>query len=450
MADSNVVKLVLIYLVIGGCLRHVVVEYKGLKNVLFDTSNDNAKSKIHSSPNNMTIEEETSANISSNDAIDCTKVRGVYGEWIVDDNYARQVQYIPLDGFRQQQWIQKQQKATSRKKKTVVINNVTEFLPQTRYAWKETRYPQCQPQIFTKSGFCSVLQRLDITNVYMVGDSMMRAQWMSLVGMLGFRKKDKVTSYMQVISCPSGYTFTLTRDRSRLASIPPPPNDANVTVRIDTWGFDSIQVIPEYGQVGISQCPVEPASQRIKLPASKRKYKSNNGACPWIDEYSSLEGRTLLILNQGAAYHATKTFELMFDTVLEALDNTTKRNDIAFFRSVSAGHGDCFNHSRYQDKAPLSSFDEYLELAETTKYSWNLFRHYNAYVESRLKQHKTGYPLRYLNIFNISALRNDGHTAANDCLHYEMPSVVDWWNHLLYSNLLDIASKEEEERRGVE
>jgi hypothetical protein len=137
----------------------------------------------------------------------------------------------------------------------------------------------------------------------------------------------------------------------------------------------------------------------------------------------------------------------MFDAVLEALDNVTskhKRDDVAFFRSTSAGHHDCFNNSRYPS-APLSTFHQYLEYGETTRYSWNLFKFYNQYAENRLKQRQgrnNVFPLRYLNIFNMTALRNDGHKAANDCLHYELPAVVDWWNHLLYTNLLDIAASE--------
>jgi hypothetical protein len=362
------------------------------------------------------------------------KVRGVYGKWVQDYEYAAQVQYIPILGFRQRQWHRKHMRKFANKT----------FLPQTTYAWKETKYPQCQMQVMTKDGFCSILKTLNITNVYMAGDSMMHEMWMSFIGLLGLEKDVEVGNTMK---CPGNFTFRLFFDRTVLASIPPPP--INSTVNIDQWGQDSIKVVPSYGQVAISQCPVQPSLERAHIKRMRNyKHITNNGACPWVKEYESLEGRTLLVVNQGAAYHARETFNRMFDRVVEALDNVTKRNDIAFFRATSPAHHDCFNDSRYP-KAPLANFDEYVSIAETSRYSWNLFRFYNEYAENRLKERerrKDVFPLRFMNIFNMTALRHDGHKAATDCLHYELPAAVDWWNHMLFTNLLDIAaqgSKEE-------
>jgi len=52
----------------------------------------------------------------------------------------------------------------------------------------------------------------------------------------------------------------------------------------------------------------------------------------------------------------------------------------------------------------------------------------------------------------MTVLRNDGHLGgeecanepcrenieSNDCFHYFLPGPVDWWNHLLYNNLMDL------------
>ncbi|KAL7538462.1 hypothetical protein ACHAXR_008572 [Thalassiosira sp. AJA248-18] len=41
----------------------------------------------------------------------------------------------------------------------------------------------------------------------------------------------------------------------------------------------------------------------------------------------------------------------------------------------------------------------------------------------------------------MTILRPDGHRTPNkDCLHYLLPGPVDWWNHLLFSNLLELSS----------
>jgi len=97
-------------------------------------------------------------------------------------------------------------------------------------------------------------------------------------------------------------------------------------------------------------------------------------------------------------------------------------------------------------KAPLSTFEEYVRLAETSQYSWNKFRYFNEYAENRLRERREAqqglFPREYLNIFNMTAFRHDEHKAGSYCLHYELPGVIDWWNHLLYTNLLDIAKRE--------
>ena len=363
--------------------------------------------------------------------VDCMNVRGKYGEWVENYDYAAQVQYTPLVGFRQELW--------NRNNPPQKQGNRTMFLPQAVHAWRETRYPQCQIQVMTKDGLCSILETLNIRNVYMAGDSMMHEMWMSFIGILGLTH-DLVKE--NIIACSDIFSFRLYFDRTVLLSIPPPPE--NSSVNIDKWGEDSIKVIPGYGQVGISHFPVRPRAERVGTPMKFHKYVANNGACPWIKEYENLDGRTLLVINTGAAYHARETCNLMFDGVIEALDNVAKRNDIVFFRSTSPAHHDCFNTSRYPT-VPLSNFNEYTRIAEMSRYSWDLFKFYNEYVETRLKgreARKDVFPLEYMNIFNMTALRHDGHRAANDCLHYELPAAVDWWNHLLYTNLLDIADRE--------
>lgn len=141
-----------------------------------------------------------------------------------------------------------------------------------------------------REGFCALLLKLNISNVFMVGDSMMHEQWMSFVGIMGI--KDDI-AYEEAALCPGNYKFRLFLDRSMLASIPPPSDSR--TVHIDKWGNDAIKVIPGYGQVAISLCPAKPGSQRMGENMRQYEYVTNNGTCPWMHEYSSLEGRTLLV-----------------------------------------------------------------------------------------------------------------------------------------------------------
>jgi len=71
---------------------------------------------------------------------------------------------------------------------------------------------------------------------------------MSLHGLLGLNQR---VEHGQDIGCPeTNSSFRLFFDRTILASIPPPPD--NSTILIDRWGYESMKVVPNYGQVGIS------------------------------------------------------------------------------------------------------------------------------------------------------------------------------------------------------
>lgn len=54
-----------------------------------------------------------------------------------------------------------------------------------------------------------------------------------------------------------------------------------------------------------------------------------------------------------------------------------------------------------------------------------------------------------LDVVPMTILRPDGHVSGpercddcpdNDCLHYILPGPTDYWNHLLFSNLVDLGS----------
>jgi len=59
--------------------------------------------------------------------------------------------------------------------------------------------------------------------------------------------------------------------------------------------------------------------------------------------------------------------------------------------------------------------------------------------------------IEVLDIMPMTILRRDGHISDEfrpatvpdgDCLHYALPGPIDWWNHLLFSNLKDIMLNE--------
>ena len=135
----------------------------------------------HDKEHNKTFHFDLKNRPTHSQEVDCLEARGTYGRWEQDLEYSSRVQYIPIMGFRQ-----KKHKRQQNKRLQQGLN--TSFLPQRVQAWKETRFPQCSFQIMTRQGFCFVLQKLGIQNVYMAGDSMMQAMYISLLGLLGFTK----------------------------------------------------------------------------------------------------------------------------------------------------------------------------------------------------------------------------------------------------------------------
>lgn len=193
--------------------------------------------------------------------------------------------------------------------------------------------------------------------------------------------------------------------------------------------------------------------------------------CPWHRSYqdyynnrnngtSTRNQRTLLILNQGAHFHSIGTFKRSLDQFVSIFKDIGRPDDILVYRSTAPGHQDCF------DEAPVSSvvnmtYDIFLQRYATTKYDWHLFDEYNQYARRTLEKEfasrlttprsntdvstantnntKLGsVHFHYLNVYNMTVLRPDQHVQANDCLHYMLPGPVDFWNHLLFTNLQDI------------
>lgn len=158
----------------------------------------------------------------------------------------------------------------------------------------------------------------------------------------------------------------------------------------------------------------------------------------WLRDYKEASGRTVLIANNGAHFHSLPYFKKMLGGFIDYLSNTRREmDDIVFFRSTSPGHLNCAN---YTSGLPLESHTEYERRFLTSKYAWDLFQEFNAHAAREIEGRRH---LFYLNIYNMTALRPDGHVSAVDCLHYDLPSVIDWWNHMMYSSLVDFIQRNE-------
>ena len=197
----------------------------------------------------------------------------------------------------------------------------------------------------------------------------------------------------------------------------------------------------------------------LELNETHRQFITNN-----------TEGGTILVLNIGA--HFAVRYKAYFRDKVAALfqwirQYTRPDRDLVFFREIVPGHPNCEPKAaptlQVLQKGfqiyPYSSYNEYrkdFEDAWTDNssellYGWDLFEGYNEYIKDILKSEwwtkcHSRLPIYWLNVFNSTILRRDGHYGCNaffcDCLHYLIPGPTDWFVHLWFSSLLDLLNPE--------
>jgi hypothetical protein len=347
----------------------------------------------------------------------CRLLRGKVGQWEQDFDYASQAAYrVPLlhhSGAAETIFRQRAPKDGPLEQ---------QFRPAATYRWQETFYNgSCDVPLVTREGICSLLNKMGIGRIFFLGDSLSLEQALSLWMLLGpevdFLLKDQ-SAARYIIDCPNvdGFSFVLQFIRNDELLI----NDLPVSV-------------PDH----VMNC--------------------KNYCHPWVDSYISESLRTLSIINIGAHLHDRNLFERGMVRFIETFDGLGRVNDIVMIRTLVPGHKMCGRPGL----KPYRSFGEYINDAtmEGTKdtYNWEVFSFYNDFV-SRLLDNRTQKKIQQarmevLDVFPMTVLRPDGHmadefkapeTKRTDCLHYSQPGPIDWWNHLMFGNLLDIQVLDEQ------
>ena len=341
----------------------------------------------------------------------CRFLRGKFGTWVQDFDYARQVAYsVPLlhhSGAAETIFQQR------------LANNVTgglSFRPSATYRWQETSYrDHCTIQMVTKEKLCSVLSTMDIRRIFFLGDSLTLEQCLSLWMLLGPTEDIPLadqSSFSCNVSCPNheGFSFLLQ------------------FIRNDELMENS-----------------KPVSMRDQVMNCK------NYCYPWAGSYKMDESRTLMVVNIGAHLHDRALFESAIQRFIESFDSLDRVNDIILLRTLVPGHKNCGR----KGLKPYHSLSEYIEDSTNEKvkdtYNWGVFTSYNNFMgrvlSDRARGKRAKARMELLDVFPMTILRPDGHmadeykaseTKRTDCLHYSQPGPIDWWNHLMFANLLDI------------
>ena len=343
----------------------------------------------------------------------CRHIRGRFGRWVQDMMLAPKMQYkTPLNHLYG--------KADSSFQPTEQMP----FRRSTTFKWEPTEFPFCGVvELMTVERLCEALESLDIVRLFMVGDSLQQSHAYSLWKLLGHEDDPQLEdspplpSFVKDLDCPkSKIQFSYTRNDQMKENNHP------------------VSMPKEIGN------------------CSKYCY-------PWTDSYRSHPGKTLLIASIGTHFHDKVVFQEAFDEFIRTIDSIRRSDDIVLFRTNVPGHFDCNDKEIPNKKKPFDSFFEYLPTG-TNIFSWDQFIHYNEYAERVL--YERSYEVRnsklqnmvkieLLDVYPMTVLRSDGHIGGEecqgsycqktniDCLHYNLPGPIDWWNHLMYNNILDIA-----------
>lgn len=337
--------------------------------------------------------------------------------------------------------------------------------PDNKYAWHDETEDThgCAPiEAVNKERFCAIMQQLKMQRLFVVGDSLSLLQINSLLSLLGYdvqeffphtKKQKPNTTRRTMLECPNYPPIELRYRRENLG-----PN-----LRLTELGDDRTDATRKHRMQFGPEIPYCKDRFNYTIDDGNDSSSILPNHCPWMEEYAQSSKRTLLLLNQGAHFHSVDTFRNSFDLFVQqfqtiSVTTTTRRpnNDIVIFRNTAPGHKDCFHVKDDDDlhwrSPPNMTHDKFLDRFGTTLYDWNLFDAYNQHAKQALlegiikSQQQTTtttqnfQTILYLNIYNMTVLRPDGHSAANDCLHYTLPSAADFWNHLLFTNLADYAA----------
>lgn len=323
---------------------------------------------------------------SRSDATFCLEHRGDDGRWELDWQYAEGHQYKTYGNFPA----------------GMIANQLFQPSPNqpyrlpTAYRWLDSR---CKTPTVTREGLCTVLKRLNVTLIYVAGDSMNEGFMTSLRGMMGHPKWGSIQFVRRILNFTcNDWTFS------------------TLFKRVQTPNTDYMSFFFD-----------------LDLKENRRDLLSSN------------PGRSVILVNIGAHVHSLENFTQSFDRLTTSLRMLGRPNDIVFYRTAVPGHEGCFprvkprfiNWAEYRDEAPYESYADYLPHA-TTLYDWHLIETYNKMARASLPP-----DFHWLNVYNSTVLRRDGHTGSEDCLHYSFPGPTDWWVHLWYAALWDLLAVEQ-------
>jgi hypothetical protein len=329
------------------------------------------------------------------------QLQGQRGRWIQDWEYARRTSY-PNDGSYSNWHIAAQQFRPTPQQP---------FRLATSWYWHDEYRPL---HLIDKAGFCTVSQSLNITRLLILGDSLSIQFHRSLLSLLGHGPRGRKASRFQAIFNPTDISC--------------PNQQHNIIVKLER---------------------VSPLSDWLQLERKDHISK-------FVQENPN---NTLVVANLGTWIQTMNDYQKGLHALLQWIDSvlpttttttTTTTRVIPFFRPTIPGHPDCqpnqgnnqtttaknynndYNWSIPVEEVPWDSYVDFqvhfnhwntINHNQTTKnitFQWDQFEEYNDYTKQQINMfsssgayHTTWH---WLNVYNSTVLRRDGHIGFDDCL----------------------------------
>jgi hypothetical protein len=395
-------------------------------------------------------------------AEECRDVRGRYGHWeLGNTEYIQQAQYVtPIMGYAGNADV------AWKPMMGATLENGP-YRDATTYRWVDYFEESCPVHVMNRESLCKTLGDLNIQRVMFVGDSLAFHWSQAFWKVLGGEEtpgSDTTLTWNLTLQCPT-----------------PEQSIKFIFVRNDR--LDDITGTVEYG---VSNC-------------------GGFSYChPWRNRYASQPEPTLLIANTGAHQYDPEEYKADVDGFVEFVRGANRLDDIILMRNTVPGHPKC-----HDIILPFDNVDQVKENADYSErpysiFNWHMFPMFNRYMDDVIHQHKEkrniGYgeikavndtatteaptadhqnsnrkvvQIELLDVYPMTSLRPDGHIAsvenlveqflesdkckgcapqkktwAEDCLHYSLPGPIDWWSHLLFSTIEDIAAQRKQQEQS--
>ena len=274
---------------------------------------------------------------------------------------------------------------------------------------------ECSLPRMNRSAMCTVLARLRLRRIFMVGDSLEYARAQSLWKLVG------------------GWPEPRQHGPTDGKVLGPYKLDCNAS----NLGPDvTFQFVFNARLRNNTHTEQNLTKQNLHDPQSDACYI----CIPWVEAFRASHAPTLLLTSlAGSHHHSVSDYEGSLGRFFDTLLASVRASDVVVLRSNSNGQSNCTTYKR-----PFHDTSEFV-LSREGPYNWDLFPVYDAlnqlYVRRNLNRVAAqGATLRYLDVWPMSVLRPDARMGLHDCLHFAIPGLPDWWNHLQLAQLESLAS----------